>query len=214
MELIPNVVHESWHPHLYPLFQSSGMKQVKSLLNDVDFQPKAKDIFNVFSMPIDKIKVVILGQDPYPTPGVAIGYAFAVSYDTHKPPSLRMIEREVGYEVDRTLVDWRRQGVFLLNTALTVETGKAGSHVKYWNGFTKRVIKIIGDNVSPIWLLWGRHAKEFEPIILSSAKAQIILRAAHPAAEVYRGDAGFLRCGHFRIVNRILAERNQGQIKF
>ena len=215
MESLPSVIHETWHPYLFPLFQTNGMNYIKRYLEREEFLPKAKDIFNVFSMPLNEIKVIILGQDPYPTPGDAIGYAFAVSESTKKPPSLRMIEKEVGHEIDRTLKPWRDQGVFLLNTALTVKPKSAASHLTMWNGFTSHVIRIISEHKTAIWLLWGKYAQRFAPIITNYSDNQIILQSPHPAAEVYAGGkAGFIGCGHFNIVNQILAKTNQEQIKF
>lgn len=218
MEKLPNVIHKSWYPHLEPLFQSNGMKFIKNnILSKCKFSPSAKNIFNVFSMPITDIKVVVLGQDPYPTPGDAIGYAFAVSESTRKPPSLRIIEKEVGHELERTLSSWREQGVFLLNTALTVENKSAGSHIKYWQGFTFHVIRTISYEITPIWLLWGKYAQSFEPVIRDSERFLFndILTAPHPAAEIYSGGkAGFLGCNHFNKVNEILENKHIRVINF
>lgn len=218
METLPNVIHKSWHPHLFSVFQTPAISHIKNkLLKECEFNPKGKDIFNVFSMPMDKVKVVILGQDPYPTPSHAIGYAFAVSKDTKKPVSLRNIEKEVGHEIDRTLKSWRDQGVFLLNTALTVKNGKAGSHLTEWLGFMTHVLNIISKEINPIWVLWGLKAQSFLPMIDTPqiAYSPLVLKAPHPAAEAYAGgNAGFFGCNHFSLINNILIGQGKTIINF
>ena len=194
MEQIPGIIHESWHNLLQPLFDDDRMKYIKNdLLASCNFLPESKNIFRVFSMPISEIKVVILGQDPYPTPGNAIGLAFAVSEGTKTPASLRIIRTEVvnsvPWEVVRsadwnTLLDWEKQGIFLLNTALTVQEKRAGSHLRHWQWFTEKVIKIIAEKKAPIWVLWGKKAQQFESIIMDKNffVPNTILKAPHPAA--------------------------------
>lgn len=213
MEKLPSIIHETWHPFLQPIFDDDfSLKILKNhILPNCEFYPEAQNIFRVFSMPLNNIKIVILGQDPYPNEGQAIGYAFAVSESISKPVSLKVIEKEVGHELDRTLQTWINQGVFLLNTALTVQAKKAGSHIDYWKSFTIQVIRIISQYVSPIWFLWGKKAQEFEVHILATdySKKNVILKAPHPAAESYTGfKAGFLGCNHFKTANEILAQTN------
>lgn len=170
---------------------------------------------------------------PYPVPGDAIGRAFAVSKNRKMPASLKIIQKELFNEIPltipyanedewKTLEHWQEQGVFLLNTALTVETGRAGSHLKYWKEFTKKVISFISITHPCIWLLWGRKAEQFRPYISnpfsvkrysdetiesipSNEDWNYILTAPHPAAEAYSGgNAGFYGCNHFRYTNEIL----------
>lgn len=204
-------IHPSWKPILNILNEDEELKKLnKDILPNCKYYPEKQDIFNVFSMPLEDIKVVILGQDPYPNEGQALGYAFAVSETTGKPASLRIIEKEVGHEIDKTLFNWREQGVFLLNTALTVEAKKAGSHLKYWENFTREVIKYISFNNPCIWLLWGAKAQQYSTYISgNSIQGNLILTAPHPAAEAYKAGAGYIGCKHFEIVNSILVKQNK-----
>ena len=134
------IIDKSWIPVLSQLHQEPLKSLYEELLPNISYQPLKEDIFRVFEMPVNKIKVVILGQDPYPTPGDAVGLAFATRAERKLPASLRIIIQEIGESVYsfsredfkptyddsdwKTLDHWRKQGVFLLNTALTVETGR------------------------------------------------------------------------------------------
>lgn len=240
-----NNIHPSWNPIVGLLYQEPLVTLNNNILPNISYQPKKEDIFNVFSMPLDDVKVVILGQEPYPTPGDAIGYSFAVPEDRRIPASLRIIRQELynelGEELNmfpdsywQPLEHWRRQGVLLLNTALTVETGKAGSHLKYWEQFTQRVIFHIATQNPCIWVLWGKKAEKFLPYITmnpfhvkgydketikflpASPDYNYILTAPHPAAEEsYSGDkAGFYGCNHFYFINEILSLLNKKLINF
>lgn len=203
---IPDTIDGSWHRSLQPHFQDSSTITFlkKNILPSHTFFPQTKDVFNVFKMPIQKIRLVILGQDPYPNTGQAIGYAFAINKDTLKPPSLKIIEKELGHTLSNELTEWRKQGVFLLNTALTVKAKTAGSHLIYWREFTKSVIIEIS-RVNPCsWLLMGKHAQSFEECI--QEEGNIIYRTPHPAAEAYSGgNAGFLGSGVFDKINNSLS---------
>lgn len=209
MEKLPSIIHQSWYPFLQPVFDHNpSLWLLKSrVLPSCNFYPEPQNIFRVFSMPIPSIKVVILGQDPYPNKGQAIGYAFAVAKGVRKPTSLKVIEKEVGHSLNETLEEWINQGVFLLNTALTVEARLPNSHSLYWLNFTKSVIEIIETTVSPVWMLWGKHAQSYSSIIEKVNGSPTILKAPHPAAEGYSGGkAGFYGCNHFKIANAILAK--------
>jgi len=206
-------IHSSWIPIMEILNRDEDLIQLNTqILPNCTFYPQAENIFNVFSMPVDDIKVVILGQDPYPKKGQAIGYAFAVDAQCSIPQSLNIIIKEIDdnnlKRADRrwrTLTHWTQQGVFLLNTALTVEEGKAGSHLKYWNNFTVEVIKYISNRNKVVWLLWGKKAQAYKEFI---AENNVVLEAPHPAAETYNGGtAGFFGCKHFSKVNDILEEK-------
>lgn len=234
------VIHESWIPVINAELYKQPLQHLnESILPNISYQPQPHNIFRAFEMPVDKIKVVILGQDPYPTPGDAIGKAFAVSLDTRVPTSLRIISKEIieskstlslDFDHWKTLQHWSNQGVFLLNTALTVETGKAGSHLKYWEEFTKRIISFISSQQPCIWVLWGAKAQKFKPYISKQFRVQgydldtiklipgdkqlnYILTAPHPAAEAYSGgNAGFYGCNHFLFINEILNKTKQRPI--
>ncbi|MDR2583229.1 MAG: uracil-DNA glycosylase [Fibromonadaceae bacterium] len=194
-------IDKSWNP-------IKGLLNEKFLnLPNTQYLPEKKNIFNVFKMPISEIKIVILGQDPYPTQGYAMGYAFAVPADKEMPKSLRVIKKEINNDEDpnwQTLKHWRDCGVFLLNTALTVERNKPGSHLAFWKDFTNQVIEYISKTHPCIWMLWGRKAQKFKNIIKEGNKKNHILEAPHPAA---RGN-GFHKCGHknFLEANKILGK--------
>ena len=206
-------IDSSWDLVKQVLQEKKGnLKYLDTILQN-KYYPNRDDIFNVFQMPLQDIKVVILGQDPYPKEGQAIGYAFAVNEGVSKPASLRIIEKEVGHEIDRTFESWREQGVFLLNTALTVGANKAGSHIEYWKGFTNFLISYISNNQPCIWLLWGKYAQGFKGAITTN-KPNIVLEAPHPASEAYKSGSGFIGCNHFKQVNEILAQQNKTTINF
>jgi uracil-DNA glycosylase len=154
-------------------------------------------IFRAFSeCPLDKLKVIVVGQDPYPQLGVADGIAFSCG-NTGKPEaSLRYIHRAIAktvYDNDNTkdlnvdLVEWSRQGVLMLNTSLTTEVGKIGKHFAIWDPFVKYLIDMLNSRSinaeKPIvWAFLGKKAQELEDLLDDS---QIILRASHPASAAY-----------------------------
>lgn len=214
MEKLPSLIHKSWHDVLEPVFNHPDIKllKYKVLPNCVSY-PAKENIFRVFTMPMEDIKVVILGQDPYPNKGQAIGYAFAVNDTVPMPKSLQFIQKEVGHDIDRTLKNWVEQGVFLLNTALTVQEKKAGSHLQLWQPLTKAVIATISAKVNPIWFLWGTYAKGYMDIIKSKHPTKDysnILLASHPANEAYTGGkGGFFGSNHFNIANEMLIKQNK-----
>lgn len=228
-------INEDWTPLLNLLYQEPLKTLSEEILPNISYQPKGENIFRVFEKPMTDIKVVILGQDPYPTPGDAIGLSFINGTDKI-PVSLRNIYKEITDSTNVETVNpksWQEQGVFLLNTALTVETGKAGSHLKYWEDFTKRTISLIAEKHSCIWVFWGAKAQKFIPYIHKNAfhvkgynKETIedmpinpdwnyILTAPHPAAEAYSGGkAGFFGCNHFYYINSILKNKSLKEINW
>lgn len=242
--MIPtDLIHHSWNPIKGILNQDEMLRLNNEILPNSLYYPPKEQIFRVFQKPLSEIKVVILGQDPYPTPGNANGLAFAVNHNSKIPFSLEKIRQELIQEELsvshytsfnwRTLEHWEQQGVFLLNTALTVESGKAGSHLKYWEYFIRNVIYYIAQNQPCIWLLWGKKAQSFainmpqnkifrvkgynkETIeqIPANPYVNYILEAAHPAAEAYSNNAGFLGCNHFHFVNKILERNSQKTINW
>lgn len=168
-------------------------------------------IFNALNLtPLDQVRVVILGQDPYHGPGQAHGLSFSVLPDVPPPPSLQNIFKELQRDLNipipghGCLESWARQGVLLLNTALTVEAGQAGSHAKSgWHRFTDRVIEVINQQREHVvFMLWGAHARSKAALL--DPKKQLILTSAHPSPlSAYRG---FLGCGHFSRCNRFLQQ--------
>lgn len=181
--------------------------------------PAPKNIFRAFDLcPPREVKVVILGQDPYHTPGVADGLAFSSLPTNPVPPSLqniyKEIESEFGITCEQTpdLTRWAKQGVLLLNASLTVESGLANSHVLYgWHTFTDAVIKAISDQLEHVvFLLWGSFAGKKEELIDFSKHH--ILTSAHPSPlSAYKG---FLGNGHFKEANEFLEEMGRTPINW
>ncbi len=176
--------------------------------------PAKENIFNAIKLtPFNKIKVVILGQDPYHGPGQAHGLCFSVLPGTPFPPSLRNIfkelENDCGVKTPSSgcLEHWAKQGVLLLNHTLTVEAGQAGSHSKWgWDQFTHHIIQSINTHLEGVvFLLWGafaqQTAKEIDPI------KHHILKTTHPSP--LSAHRGFLGCKHFSKTNALLSKDNR-----
>lgn len=243
---IPKVVHESWHEYLQPLFDDLKMSMVLETVSKVKYYPEKKDVFRVFAMPMYAIRVVILGQDPYPS-GEATGLAFGVRPDKNTPKSLMIIKDEVKRSIYpdkdmfpapsfypsrypdvihwKTLEHWWKQGVFLLNTALTVQAKTPNSHTLIWQWFMREVVDIIAKKQQAVWMLWGSKAQSYESYIVPGVvvdNANIdniiainaILKAPHPVAEVYNPDTPykFTGCNHFAMCNKILENNHQDKI--
>lgn len=171
--------------------------------------PPGSQIFNAFALtPFDKVKVVILGQDPYHGPNQAHGLSFSVPDGVPAPPSLKNIYKEIEEDLqvkvkkNGNLEEWARQGVFLLNAVLTVRAGEPTSHSRIgWTQFTDAVIKTISDNTEGVvFMLWGNFARSKKELIDSSR--HYILESAHPSP-LARG--AFFGCRHFSKCNNILA---------
>jgi len=173
--------------------------------------PPGSLIFNAFNTtPFDKVKVVILGQDPYHGPGQAHGLCFSVQNGVQPPPSLINIFKELQDDIGidppahGNLTHWAQQGVFLLNASLTVRAGEPMSHSKIgWAQFTDTVIKTISDKKEHVvFLLWGKFAQE-KKILIDETK-HLILKAAHPSP--LSAHNGFLGCKHFSRTNEYLVK--------
>lgn len=235
-----DVIHPSWNPILGKLYQEPLITLNEDVLAKIASNPASKDIFNVFSMPIKNIKVIILGEEPYRNPRYSTGYAFAAPTELPMPELLKTIQTEVldsdpsnmngSGEID--LMQWVDQGVFLLNTSLTAEIGKYGSHIDYWQPFIKGVINYIAIHQPCIWLFWGTRAQSFlngipDKSVINAGKYSrqdidnipispsnnYILKCPHPITEVY--DSGrFYGCDHFYKTNRILSLKRQEKIKW
>lgn len=172
--------------------------------------PPGRLIFNAFELtPFDKVRVVILGQDPYHRPGEAEGLSFSVPEGVQLPPSLKNIYKEIsadtGLDLSRksgSLRGWAEQGVFLLNSILTVRAAEAASHSKLgWQTFTDAVIKAISDGKNGVvFLLWGRFARDKKVLIDTSR--HYVLEAAHPSP---LAGGAFFGCRHFSKTNEILS---------
>lgn len=180
--------------------------------------PPGPQIFNAFEQcPFDKVRVVILGQDPYHQPGQAMGLSFSVPKGVPLPASLKNIYKEIKSDLNvkmpdhGDLTEWAKNGVFLLNAILTVEKSKAGSHQKTgWQEFTDAVIKNLSNHKNKIvFLLWGNYARSKKLLIDQSKHA--VLEAAHPSP---LAGGAFFGCRHFSKTNEILLQLNQPPIEW
>ena len=179
--------------------------------------PPYDDIFNSFKLtPLSNVKVVILGQDPYHEEGQAHGLAFSTPEGRPIPRSLKNIFKEINAEYDYPiptsgcLEKWAKQGVFLLNTVLTVEDGNANSHSKCgWQTFTDNVIEILNGQDQPIvFLLWGKQAEKKKELITNDN--HLVLITSHPSP--FSARRGFLGCNHFKLTNDYLKKNNIKEI--
>ena len=181
--------------------------------------PPASLIFNAFDQcPFDKVKVVILGQDPYHGDGQAHGLCFSVNDGVAFPPSLlnifKEIERDLGIPMPKTgnLTPWAQQGVLLLNATLTVQAHLAGSHQgKGWEEFTDAVIhKLASENEHLVFMLWGSYAQKKGGFI--DASKHLVLKSVHPSPlSAYRG---FIGNNHFSLANQYLKENGKTEINW
>lgn len=207
------IIDPSWEISLKKVFQQNYFKELVSFVKDEYSNgkvfPPGKDIFNAFwHCPIDKVKVVILGQDPYHGPDQAHGLSFSVKPGIPFPPSLLNIFKEIKADLGKDmppngdLTRWADQGVFLLNATLTVRATLAGSHQnKGWEQFTDEVIRKISDSQTHVvFMLWGAYAQK-KAVLIDEVK-HLILKAPHPSPlSAYRG---FLGCRHFSKANAYL----------
>lgn len=214
--------HNSWDDILKEEMQKSNFKHIKEFIKEERLSktvyPPATDLFNAFKLTDFKdIKVVILGQDPYHGEKEAMGLSFSVRRGVRTPPSLRNIFKELYDDLginrtDTDLSDWAKQGVFLLNTVLTVEKDKANSHKDIgWEIFTDYVIGQINDKLkNVVFILWGRQAREKKRIITNPS--HYIIESAHPSPlSAYNG---FFGSAPFSKTNKYLKEHNKTEIKF
>ena len=185
-------IEASWKEVLMPEFKSDYFLKLKSFLAEEIKKhlifPAEKNIFAIFDLvPFDKVKVVILGQDPYHGGGQAHGLSFSVPHGIKIPPSLQNIFKELKSDLNidaptsGNLEKWAQQGVFLLNATLTVRANEAGSHQKKgWEQFTDSVIKTLSEKRENIvFILWGNYAQAKEKLI--DAKKHFIIKSAHPS---------------------------------
>jgi len=213
-------IHPSWLPLLQPEFDQPYFAKlagfVRSAYSSGIVYPPGKLIFAAFDRtPLDKVKIVILGQDPYHEPGQAQGLAFYVPPNIRTPPSLLNIAKELADEYPERraagsppvpdLLSWADQGVLLLNATLTVAAHSAGSHQgKGWEIFTDAVVRrISAEREHLVFMLWGSYAQRKGSVIDRSRHC--ILESAHPSP--LSASRGFFGCNHFRAANAYL-ERN------
>ncbi len=211
--MIDPKIEESWKRVLIDEFNKPYFYALKEFLVEEKkhyvVYPEGKNIFNAFACtPFDKVKVVIIGQDPYHGPGQAHGLSFSVQDGIQKPPSLQNIFKELHDDIGKpipvsgNLESWAKQGVLLLNATLTVRANQAGSHQKHgWEQFTDTVIQTLSEQKTGIvFLLWGSFAQA-KSMLIDTSK-HYILKAAHPSPlSSYKG---FFGCRHFSKTNEIL----------
>lgn len=216
-------IHPSWNEVLKDEFEKPYFKElvnfVKQEYSTKTVFPEGKNIFRAFDLcPFDKLKVVIIGQDPYHGPMQANGLCFSVNDGIALPPSLKNIYKEITQDLNTgapttgNLDNWARQGVLLLNATLTVRAHSAGSHQrKGWEDFTDAVIqKIAEKQKNVVFLLWGRYAQEKGEII--NRHHNCILKAPHPSP--LSAHSGFFGCKHFSKTNEYLSSKEKAPIQW
>lgn len=216
-------IHESWREVLQPEFDSPYFAALADFVHreyaSGRVYPPGRLIFHAFDRtPFDKVKVVVLGQDPYHEPGQAQGLAFYVPPGIRTPPSLVNIAKEIADEFPRPgapmsvpdLISWADQGVLLLNATLTVAAGRAGSHQGHgWETFTDAVVRELASRREHlVFMLWGSYAQRKGAFIDRSR--HLVLTSAHPSP--LSAHRGFFGCGHFRKANEYLAKNGLGPI--
>ncbi|CAN5803013.1 uracil-DNA glycosylase [soil metagenome] len=211
-------IEASWKEVLHKEFTKPYFEQIATFLKIEKTQgktiyPPGSLIFNAFDKtPLNKVKVVLLGQDPYHGPGQAHGLCFSVQDGVPPPPSLQNMYKElnsdIGMLIPRTgnLTKWATQGVFLLNASLTVRAGEPMSHAKIgWAEFTDAVIKTISaEKKGIVFLLWGKFAQDKQ--VLIDETRHYVLKAAHPSP--LSAHNGFFGCKHFSKTNAILRQQS------
>jgi len=214
-------ISKSWYELLKPEFEKPYYKELQAFLDNeyehYTIYPEPDNVFCALNLvPYDKVKVVIIGQDPYHEPNQAHGLAFSVQKGVKLPPSLQNIYKEIhndlGYPIPTSgdLTQWARQGVLLLNSVLTVRHGMANSHKdKGWEQFTTAIIEYLNKRQSPvIFLLWGNNAKRIGETI--DKTRHFILTAPHPSP--LSAYSGFFGCKHFSKCNEFLKSMKQAEI--
>ena len=210
-------IEERWYEALKNEFESPYFAEIKRFLIEEKKQhivfPPSPLIFNAFNLtPFDKVKVVILGQDPYHNVGQAHGLAFSVPNSIQKPPSLINIFKELNQDLgipiptNGNLEKWAKEGVLLLNASLTVRAHEAASHAKIgWQRFTDAAIKALSEQRNNlVFILWGNYAIAKETLIDSNK--HLILKTVHPSP--LSASRGFLGCRHFSKTNEYLIKNN------
>ena len=212
----------SWKARVGDWFERDDMRALSAFLRErkaagARIYPPGPQIFAAFdATPFDRVKVVVLGQDPYHGPGQAHGLCFSVQPGVTVPPSLENIYKEIHRDLGLPrpdhgyLMAWAHQGVLLLNAVLTVEDGRAGSHQgKGWEGFTDHVVDVLNrEREGLVFLLWGSYAQAKGKVI--DPRRHRVLKAPHPSP--LSAHRGFIGCGHFSAANEYLSRQGQTPI--
>lgn len=222
-------IPDDWYHKLKPVIESEEFIKIGKFIGaerkSKVIYPPGPEVFRAFNLtPYKDLKIVILGMDPYPTEykgePVACGLAFAPRNKDFTPPSLRMIynrikedlyQDELTFPTDLDLHKWTEQGILLLNAALTVEKGKAGTHLQHWEWFTRKVLETISnENTGVIFCFWGKDAQKFKDCV--NPKMHHVLTSTHPVSAVYKG--GDWECNHFTEINRLCLLQYGEKIKW
>ena len=217
-------LEDSWLQVLGNEFEQEYMQQLRSFLQAEKaarrlIYPPGPQIFNAFKhTPLPKVKVIILGQDPYHGPGQAHGLCFSVPEGIDIPPSLqniyRELEQDLGVPAPRhgCLTAWAEQGVLLLNSVLSVRRGQAASHQgRGWEQFTDRVIAVINEQLQgAVFMLWGSYAQRKGAMV--NAGKHLLLKAPHPSP--LSAHRGFFGCRHFSRANDYLQQQGQTPVNW
>ena len=217
-------LHPSWLERLGGEFSQDYMAELKRFLlaqreAGKAIFPKGSEWFRALDLtPLEKVRVVILGQDPYHGPGQAHGLCFSVQPGVRPPPSLVNIYKELESDLGITprrhgfLEHWAKQGVLLLNSVLTVEMGRAASHrERGWEKFTDRIVREVNAKSDPVvFMLWGSYAQKKAAFV--DTTKHLVLKAAHPSP--LSAHSGFLGCRHFSKANDFLESRGLAPIEW
>ena len=218
----PVRLEPSWLAHLEDEFHQPYMQQLRKFLRAEKaagkiIHPPGADMFNAFARtPLPQVKAVILGQDPYHGPGQAHGLCFSVRPGVALPPSLQNIYKEAASDLNipmpahGCLTPWAERGVLLLNSVLSVESGRAASHQgRGWESFTDRVVELVNRECEHVvFMLWGSHARKKGTAI--APNRHCILHAPHPSP--LSAGRGFLGCRHFSQANAYLQSHGREPI--
>ncbi len=221
-------IPESWRAALSPVLRSTEARQLGGWLQREEasgktiYPPRGQRLRALELTPLDRVKAVILGQDPYHGPGQAHGLCFSVPEGVRTPPSLVNIYKELRADLDvdvpphGNLEHWARQGVLLLNTCLTVEAGKAGSHAgKGWEAITDAAVAAVAAREEPsVFILWGSHArnKALKVPELAQNERHLILTSPHPSP--LSAHSGFFGSKPFSKANAFLETQGRGAIEW
>ena len=208
-------------PELDKPYFAALMQRVDEAYRTGTVYPPQQELFEAFRLtPPERVRVVILGQDPYHEPGQANGLSFSVAPGVRLPPSLRNIFEELRTDCGVTppdsgdLTPWAEQGVFLLNSSLSVQAGAAGSHQAFgWQTFTDAVVAALAKLPQPVaFILWGAHAQKKAAIAQSSSYPRLVLQSPHPSPlSAYRG---FFGSRPFSAVNEFLVQHGEAPVRW
>ena len=216
-------IEESWKNALAREWERSYWKELTDFVrgeytSGKKIYPAPGNIFAAFDLcPVEKVKVVIIGQDPYHGPNQAHGLCFSVQAPEPPPPSLVNIYKEIQEDLGRPsktngdLTNWAKQGVLLLNSVLTVQAHNAASHAgRGWEQFTDAVIRVMSNRKNIVYMLWGSYADR--KCSLVDEEENLILRSVHPSP--LSASRGFFGCGHFSKANDYLAAHGKEPIEW